>query len=70
MIQTRRLKLQPWHDKHRAAFAQLHADPEVMADQGGPIGRTVSDAKFDRYNNIYLEPGVSGGRLRTPKASF
>src|SRR5580692_5869832 len=50
MIRTQRLKLRSWRDGHRAAFAEMHADPEVMADQGGPIDQTKSDAKLDRYS--------------------
>lgn len=37
MIQTHRLKLCPWRNDHRSPFARMHADPEVMADQGGPV---------------------------------
>lgn len=49
MIETQRLRLFDWAPRHRIAFSQLHADPEVMADLGGPIDRTGSDQKFDRY---------------------
>ena len=59
MIQTHRLKLCPWRDDHRAAFARMHADPEVMADQGGPIDQSESSKKFDRYRAAYVEHGVS-----------
>lgn len=27
----------------------MHADPDVMADYGGPVGRTESDRKFEAY---------------------
>src|SRR5687768_11844953 len=43
MLQTARLRLQPWQEHHRVAFAALHADPVVMADLGGPISRAASD---------------------------
>ena len=59
MLQTARLKLQPWRERHRESFAALHADPEVMADQGGPVSRTASDAKFDRYRAAYERSGIS-----------
>jgi hypothetical protein len=59
MIRTRRLKLQPWHDAHRSAFAEMHADPEVMADLGGPIDRAKSDAKADHYISACVENGIS-----------
>jgi len=48
-IETPRLRLRPWRDGDRIGFAALHADPEVMADLGGPIDRSASDAKLDRY---------------------
>lgn len=48
-IRSPRLSLRCWLDADRAAFAGLNADPAVMADLGGPIGRAASDAKLDRY---------------------
>jgi RimJ/RimL family protein N-acetyltransferase len=70
MILTRRLRLRPWHDEHRAAFAQMHADPEVMADQGGPIDQIKSDGKFDRYRAAYEEHGVSRWAVENPDGKF
>jgi hypothetical protein len=35
MIDTPRLRLHNWDDRHREAFATMHADPEVMADYRG-----------------------------------
>jgi RimJ/RimL family protein N-acetyltransferase len=49
MIDTPRTRLRRWREADRAAFAALHAHAEVMLDQGGPISRAASDAKFDRY---------------------
>ncbi|WP_315838033.1 GNAT family N-acetyltransferase [Bradyrhizobium prioriisuperbiae] len=49
MIKTDRLRLRPWHETDRDSFATMNADPEVMHDLGGPIGRVASDAKLDRY---------------------
>ena len=34
MIDTPRLRLHKWDGRHRAAFATMHADPEVMGDYG------------------------------------
>lgn len=59
IIETPRLRLRPWREGDRAAFAALHADPEVMADLGGPIDRTASDAKFDRYVATFARYGFS-----------
>lgn len=52
-IRTARLRLLSWRESHRDAFAAMHANPEVMADLGGPIDRTSSDAKLDRYIDTY-----------------
>jgi RimJ/RimL family protein N-acetyltransferase len=49
MIETPRLRLHTWDDRHREAFAVMHADPQVMADYGGPIDRSASREKFERY---------------------
>jgi RimJ/RimL family protein N-acetyltransferase len=70
MIQTWRLRLRPWHDEHRAAFAQMHADPEVMADQGGPLDQTRSNEKFDRYRAAYEAHGVSRWAVENAGGTF
>ena len=49
MIETPRLRLHRLDDRHREPFATMHADPEVMADYGGPINRSESSEKFERY---------------------
>lgn len=59
MIETQRLRLHAWDDRHRPAFAEMHADSEVMTDLGGPIDRAESDLKFDRYCAVWREHGVS-----------
>jgi RimJ/RimL family protein N-acetyltransferase len=48
----------------------MHADHEVMADQGDPIDRTDSDAKFDRYVAAYLEHGTSRWAVEDADGSF
>jgi Acetyltransferase (GNAT) domain len=48
VIRTDRLRLRN-RQSDRDAFAQLNAAPEVTQDLGGPLDRTESDAKFDRY---------------------
>jgi RimJ/RimL family protein N-acetyltransferase len=52
-IRTDRLRLLTWRESHRDAFAAMHSDPEVMADLGGPIDSTKSDAKLNRYIDTY-----------------
>lgn len=48
-IQTDRLVLRPWQEADRAPLAQMHLDPEVMADYRRLLDRRESDAKLDRY---------------------
>lgn len=59
MIETTRLELHRWHERHRTAFAAMHADPVVMADLGGPIDASESSAKFERYRLAEREQGIS-----------
>ena len=70
MIQTPRLRFRPWRAEHRAAFAQMHADPEVMAGQGGPTDQIKSDETFDRYRAAYLEHGVSRWAVENAGGTF
>ena len=48
-LRAARLTLRRWRETDRDAFAALNADPEVAQDLGGPLDRSQSDAKFDRY---------------------
>lgn len=59
MIETPRLRLHNLANRHRSPFARMHADAEVMADLGGPIGRVESDAKFDRYLAAQAAHGIA-----------
>jgi RimJ/RimL family protein N-acetyltransferase len=52
------------------AFPALHADPEVMHDYGGPIGRSDSDAKLDGYMAAWREHGFSRWAIETHTGSF
>jgi RimJ/RimL family protein N-acetyltransferase len=70
MIQTNRLLLRPWRADDGRAFAQLHADPTVMADLGGPMDRLASDRKLDRYRTAYLEHGVSRWAVEDAEGNF
>ena len=58
IITTPRLRLRPWREDDRDAFAALTADPEVMRDLGGPLDRAGSDAKLDRYRAAFDRHGV------------
>src|SRR5215813_6412189 len=70
VIRTERLILRPWSDAHRAAFEQMHADGDVMADLGGPIGPVASRAKLDRYRAAYREHGVSRWAVEDKRGAF
>jgi RimJ/RimL family protein N-acetyltransferase len=59
MIETARLRLYRWDDRHRDAFAKMHTDPKVMADYGGPINRSESSEKFERYAAAQRDHRVS-----------
>ena len=48
----------------------MHADPEVMRDYGGPISRTGSDAKLDRYMASHDEHGFSRWAVETHSGEF
>jgi hypothetical protein len=48
----------------------MHADPEVMRDYGGPISRTGSDAKLDRYMASHDEHGFSRWAVETHAGEF
>jgi RimJ/RimL family protein N-acetyltransferase len=70
MIETPRLRLRLWQDRDRDAFADLHADPAVMQDQGGPIDRTASDAKLDRYRALYNSHRICRLAVETRTGDF
>lgn len=57
ILETDRLRLRLWRETDRDVFAKMHADSEVMDDMGGPVDRATSDAKFDRYLEVYEKYG-------------
>lgn len=58
-IETPRLVLRSWQTSDREPFADMNADPEVMADLGGPLTREQSDAKFERFVGIEQTHGTT-----------
>src|SRR5262245_41734939 len=70
LIETPRLRLRPWTDRDRGAFAELHADPDVMLDQGGPIDRAASDEKLDWYNEAFEKLGFCSWALESRDGQF
>ena len=59
LLRTARLTLRPWRETDKPVFAALNADGEVAADLGGPLSRTASDAKLDRYRAAFDRHGFS-----------
>lgn len=70
MIETTRLILHHLADRHRSPFAQMHVDPEVMADLGGPIDNIESDAKFDRYLAAQTKHGLARWAVEDLNGNF
>ncbi len=70
VIDTARLRLRPWRDGDRVAFAAMLADPEVMADLGGPVDRPASDAKLDRYAATFERTGLCRGAIEGRNGGF
>jgi len=70
MIETPRLRLHRWDDRHRDAFATMHADPEVMADYGGTVSRSESAKKFDGYVAAQRDHGISRWAVEDSDGAF
>jgi RimJ/RimL family protein N-acetyltransferase len=64
-IRTTRLRLRCWTDDDRDGFARMNADPEVMHDLGGPIGRADSDRKLDAYADSFDRYGYTRWLIET-----
>jgi RimJ/RimL family protein N-acetyltransferase len=48
----------------------MHADPEVMTDYGGPISRSESHEKFERYVAAERHHRVSRWAVENPDGAF
>jgi len=70
VIHSDRLRLRNWLDTDKDAFAALNADPEVTQDLGGPLDRTQSDAKFDRYVAAFDQYGFCRWALEDSDGQF
>jgi RimJ/RimL family protein N-acetyltransferase len=70
VIRSDRLRLRNWRDSDRDAFAALNANPEVTQDLGGPLDRTQSDAKFDRYVAAFDQYGFCRWALEDLNGQF
>jgi RimJ/RimL family protein N-acetyltransferase len=69
-IETARLRLRPWREGDREAFALMHADPEVMVDAPRPLTRDKSDRKLDRYIAAYARDGFCQWSVETLAGDF
>ncbi len=58
-LETSRLRLRCWRKSDREAFAAMNADLEVMHDLGGPLNRSESDQKLDRFAAAFDHYGFS-----------
>ena len=70
MICSGRLRLRNWRESDRDAFAGLNAAPEVTQDLGGPLDRSESDAKFDRYVAAFDQCGFCRWALEDLDGQF
>ena len=48
----------------------MHADERVMADYGGPIDQSTSDAKFDRYAEAWRRDGIGRWAVEDEGGNF
>ena len=56
---TPRLALRVWQERHRAPFAAMNADPEVMRYFPAPLSAAQSDASIDLWCGQFAERGWS-----------
>lgn len=56
-LTTQRLSLRPWRDADLPAFAELNADPRVMAHFPNTLDRAASDALAARIRAAMAEQG-------------
>ncbi len=64
------MRLRPWREADREAFAALNFDPEVARDLGGPLSRAASDAKLDRYIGAFNRLGFCRWAIETKTGDF
>ncbi len=56
-IDTERLRMRPWRDEDRPAFAELNADPRVMEHLHALLSRSESDELLDRIEEHFERHG-------------
>ena len=70
MLRSARLTLRRWRETDRDGFAALNADPDMTWDLGGPLDRSQSDAKFDRYVAAFEKHGFCRWALEDTQQLF
>ncbi|MDD2862337.1 MAG: GNAT family N-acetyltransferase, partial [Acidiphilium sp.] len=70
IIRTARLRLRPWLDRDREAFAAMHSDPDVMVDEAKLLSREESDRKLDRYSACFEQYGFCRWCVETLDGQF
>jgi RimJ/RimL family protein N-acetyltransferase len=70
IIETPRLRLRPWVEEDKVAFAAMHVDPEVMVDAPRPLIREKSDRKLDRYRTAFERDGFCQWAVETLDGDF
>lgn len=63
---SQRLRLRPFEDADREAFARMNADPEVMRHFPAPLSRTESDALAARLRADFDARGYGAWALELP----
>jgi RimJ/RimL family protein N-acetyltransferase len=59
ILQGPRIRLRPWGEEDREAFAAMNADPEVMRHFTKTLDRAESDSFMERINAHQAEHGYS-----------
>jgi RimJ/RimL family protein N-acetyltransferase len=65
-----RVQLRPWRDDDLAPFAQMNADPDVMAFFINPLSRAESDALATRLRAAVERDGIGLLALEVPGIAF
>lgn len=69
-LETPRLILSVWDERHIAPFDAMQADPEVMADQGGPTSADANAGKIARYSAAFASHGFCRWAVEDRRGEF
>jgi ribosomal-protein-alanine N-acetyltransferase len=68
-LSSSRLRLRPWSDADRDAFAALNADARVMEFFPSPLNRAKSDAMVDAIMRHFGEHGFGFWAIEVPRVA-